>query len=118
MRINRGVFFAVVTSLLVSAVQMNEEILTDRSNHALDQAGLTTVYGDSIQVPVQSQNAGDVALGVVVFDNGTRLHLDGNPCKKLIYYFRAPYSQSRTGRKIPCAGVEFEEYRVKQKQVK
>jgi hypothetical protein len=115
-RINMLLAAVTVITLSLSAEQMNEKVLKD-NNHAPNRAGLADIYGKSIQAPSQAQAVGDVAVGVIVIDDGSNLYLDGDPCHKKIYHFQAPYIRSATGNIVMCGNTKLPEYRVRQKEI-
>ena len=81
-----------------------------------NDAALQRTYGELTKAPWKAQQEkGEIATGVIVYEQDKKLYLDSQPCSQKMYYFTEPYKKDATGKKVKCGNDTFDEYQVRQK---
>jgi hypothetical protein len=87
--------------------------ITDKKTN---DAALERAYGELAKAPWKAQQEkGEIATGVIVYEQDKKLYLDSQPCSQKLYYFSEPYKKDATGKKVKCGNDIFDEYQVRQK---
>lgn len=64
---------------------------------------------------ITSANAGDTAIGKVIYEGEGQIVVDNHPCKDKMSEFRDPYVKESAQRTVKCGGKAFEIFIVEQR---
>jgi hypothetical protein len=118
----RIVLFLILISALVSVsnIGLTQDEKAEKkiaiSDKRADDSALQRTYGELAKAPWKAQQEkGEIATGVIVYEQDKKLYLDSQPCSQKMYYFTEPYKKEPTGKRVKCGSDTFDEYQVRQK---